>query len=161
MRGELSRMGTRALVLASLLPFAACCIPYTVQRCAELVAPIDGERLQHTLQSLEGCTTTYPKERGEVMLTFQRGEEHVDIWYGDTPEGRELALGSTWWGRLPDEACLRASLALQDELLRTFATTVPGFPPAAAFRREWYGLDNPRGAQWAELRARIEADGAP
>jgi hypothetical protein len=150
----------RALAAACLLPLTACHYGYGVSRCADPPYTFEPSRLQEALRAEPGVSVSWPWNGTLLIFEFERGAASAIVAYETGAEGG-LACGSSWFNTLPDEVTLTACLALQDDLVRALERTVPGFPPASAFRREWDGFGNPLGAEWAALRARVERDPGP
>ncbi len=151
-------MGMRAFVVGLLLLLGGCEYCYAVSRGKEGAARWDAFALQKAAQSQSSIAQVMPWDGICLVAAFRKGEAHVTLHYEIGPESAGLFLWSDWWGVPPDYSVLCASLALQDEILRSFAAEVAGFPAATDLPLEWAGLHNPRGAQFAEVKARYEAE---
>lgn len=155
------RMSNCAIAAAATLALAACDHGYGVHRRHDGPWNFDPRSLQEGLQAMPGRTWCLPWDGRELAFEFQRGAARAMVGFGTDPEAGGLDCGTMWFNTLPDDATLAACIALQDDLLRELAPTVPGFPPAASFRRDWSGFDFPRGEAFHAMRNRYEASQSP
>jgi hypothetical protein len=151
-------MGMRAFVVGFLWLLGGCEYGYIVERRMDGIGHFDLVLLEKAVRVQPGVFEVLPWNGTQLLAVFRRGAAHVSLFYEVEKEFAGLRVGSDWWGLPPDYAVLCASTALQDEIVRTLHLTVPGFPAAAEMPLAWSGLDNPRGAQFAELKARYEAE---
>jgi hypothetical protein len=151
-------MGSRAFVTGFLLALGGCEYCYCVERGRQGLAAVDPLRLQAAVESHPAVAGVVPWDGECCAAWFRRADAHAMLVYEVSAQGAETLVGSDWWGSPPEYAGLCASITLQDDLLRDLATAVPGFPLLVGRPLDWTGLQNPRGARFAELKARYEAE---
>jgi len=143
-------MASRALLVAGLA-LGSCCHGYGVVRSAEGPFAVLLPAVRQAVVAQPGAVVATGLDERRVHAVVARDGGQVELFV----DGEAVACGSLWWNQVPDAAVLRASLALQDELLARLAAVVPGFPPAGRLRREWVGLEAPLGDRLAAVRAQL------
>lgn len=146
-------MRRRMLCVGSLVLLAGCEYLYGVSHRADGPFSFDPTALQEVLGKQPGFRPISEWDGKSMAYETDRAWEYVFV----SCSAEAVEVGSGWVSRVPADDVLSASLARQRDIVELLARAVPGFPPAAAFRVDWIGLESPLGDELAAAKARWEA----